>query len=116
MDMSSDYGGILRRYVPNIVVARYLENPKPLCHPEMQSFLGAVGFFDISGYSLLASELKMQEHDAGQSSQLGSATEVLTSKLNATLEPVIDTISKYRGDIVKVRDSLRDRSPTYFSS
>lgn len=117
----SDPAEILRRYVPNLVLARYTRNATPLTQPELHSFGGAVGFFDISGFSSLASELRTQApENANNSPQRrrrstivhmspnnSNAAEVLTSKLNSTLEPVIHVIKKYKGDIIKVCYCLR---------
>lgn len=110
--------GVLARYVPNVVLARYMKDPNPLSGPELYSFAAAVGFFkcffDISGFSTLASTLRDKEARASSyhktvkthtiarmPSTEGGATEALTSKLNMTLEPVINVIKMHHGDIIK---------------
>lgn len=71
MVVEKHYGEIFKRYVPRVVLARYLNDESKLVEPEMQSYDAAVGFFDISGFSTLASELKMAEKEANELTKSG---------------------------------------------
>ena len=135
---------VIRRYVPQIVIHRYIRRPEPIREPEIESFEAALGFFDISGFSTLGNRLHVLEksrmsgekltetleyipsgnvslhnftgkkdeklrrstnstNTAGLSSQRpeGGAADQLTKKLKSALEPVIDVIDRYHGDIIK---------------
>ena len=120
---------VLRRYVPNVVIARYMNNTTALTAEEMRSFNAATGFFDISGFSALASALRNKKVQATRRTILSSmserrmssspvvdsisqqqqpmrsvttAPEELTAKLNNALEDVIKVVVKYHGDVIKV--------------
>ena len=120
---------VLRRYVPNVVIARYMNNSTALTAEEMRSFNAAMGFFDISGFSALASALRNKKVQATRRTILSSmserrmssspvvdsisqqqqpmrsvttAPEELTAKLNNALEDVIKVVVKYHGDVIKV--------------
>ena len=120
---------VLRRYVPNVVIARYMNNSTALTAEEMRSFNAAMGFFDISGFSALASALRNKKVQATRRTILSSmserrmssspvvdsisqqqqpmrsvttAPEELTAKLNNALENVIKVVVKYHGDVIKV--------------
>ena len=112
---------VLQCYVPNVVIARFMADPNALTQKEMNSFTAAMGFFDISGFSLLASSLRKLKRDHATKMKIdikndslsmrstATAPEELTLKLNNALDAVINVVRKYHGDVIKVRPSVEPR-------
>ena len=80
----------LRRYVPNVVIARYVNDEKALTHEEMRSFNAAMGFFDISGFSALASSLRKKKVNAQMARQHSLASMPETRRGSVALEIPIE--------------------------
>ena len=64
---------VLKRYVPRVVMNRYLKCPEALEKAELSSFNATLVFFDISGFSAFASQLSALEGE-GTSSSAESAS------------------------------------------
>ena len=87
----------VRPYVPNLVMQRFSNGSEGLKKAEMNTFNAAVAFFDISGFSKLASRLQREElrisatggkrerRSVLASAKKGIAAEKLTQMLNSAL-------------------------------
>ena len=115
----------VRRFVPRRLLER-LARDGPATGPEIQAQKAAVGFFDVSGFTKLGTELSRQvdvrkqtarRQSHGRLSSLGSSlgkttfaavqddsvdpAELLTTQLNGIFSSIIDIIELYGGDIIK---------------
>ncbi|MBS0661420.1 MAG: AAA family ATPase [Verrucomicrobia bacterium] len=82
----------LARFVPGCVLNAILARPEPLTQPALESFLGAVLFADISGFTRLSESLA-EKGPAG--------AEELSAILNDYFGRLIERIHAHGGDVVK---------------
>jgi len=110
---------IVRRFVPKVVVHRFEQmRSRSMNKSEITESTGVVGFFDISGFSSLANDLKMQEESRNLAKDHGhrggsrrnkdfaymqgvSGAEELAEILNNTLKALVNFILESGGDIIK---------------
>ena len=80
----------LARFVPRTVL-RALEQGLPAC-PSAESHHGAILFADLSGFTELAERLAHGD---------GGGSEELSRVLNSHLEPLIELVERWGGDVLK---------------
>ncbi|KAL1515656.1 hypothetical protein AB1Y20_002274 [Prymnesium parvum] len=115
MAMGEDASRNLRlfsSYSPAQVVLRYAsqEQPQPPTEPEHYSFLAAVGFVDVSGFTALSEKLNKDHGRKG--------AELLNQYINSYFELLISGIADHGGDVIKFAgDALqvvwRAQSPSH---
>ena len=109
----------LRHFVPRCVLERVVAEG-PVEAAEIGRLQGAVGFFDISGFTKLGNDLahdherekertresrrashKSEKFATAMNASLPDGAELLTKQLNGMFGGVIEVIERYGGDIIK---------------
>src|ERR687897_136186 len=82
---------LLRSYVPELLVSRFLARPEPLDAPGVERFPAAVLFADVSGFTPLAEQL-------GQRGPAGA--EELSGLLNSYFGQLTALIAAHAGQVI----------------
>ncbi|KAK7248162.1 hypothetical protein SO694_00080149 [Aureococcus anophagefferens] len=103
----------VRHFVPRCVLRRVVDCG-PIDAAEIVRLQGAVGFFDISGFTKLGSDLAHAQNETRRGSFKGEGrvatalsashaegAELLTTQLNGMFTGVLGVIRKHGGDVIK---------------